>query len=110
MEQGFFCRIRRVDGVPQNCEVAARSPPRAAVQQRDKGSLLWTIGDERAHRHLTEPIEEEFRRGILTGQQWPVDSSGELQKAEAQLMAYLFPYLKKHRAVLGSGSGEPHAD
>jgi hypothetical protein len=23
MDQGFFCRIRGVDGVPQNCEVAA---------------------------------------------------------------------------------------
>src|SRR5437660_12825180 len=30
MDQGFFCRIRGVDGVPQNCEVAARSPPLAA--------------------------------------------------------------------------------
>jgi hypothetical protein len=25
VNQGFFCRIRGVDGVPQNCEVAARS-------------------------------------------------------------------------------------
>src|SRR5260370_2155557 len=30
MDQGFFCRIRGIDGVPQNCEVAARSPPLAA--------------------------------------------------------------------------------
>ncbi len=31
MIQGFFCRIRGVDGVPQNCEVAVRSPPLAGV-------------------------------------------------------------------------------
>jgi hypothetical protein len=30
MDLGFFCRIRGVDGLPQNCEVAARSPPLAA--------------------------------------------------------------------------------
>jgi hypothetical protein len=30
LNQGFFCRIRAVDGVPQNCEVAARAPPLAA--------------------------------------------------------------------------------
>jgi thymidylate kinase len=66
------------------------------VQQRDKGSLLRVVGDERAHRRLAELIEEEFRRGILTGQQWPVDGSGELQEAEAQLTAYLYPYLQKH--------------
>jgi hypothetical protein len=29
-DQGFFCGIRGVDGVPQNCEVAARFPPLAA--------------------------------------------------------------------------------
>jgi thymidylate kinase len=66
------------------------------VQQRNKGSLLRVTGDERAHRRLAELIEEDFRRGGLTGQQWPVDGSGELQKAEAQLTAYLYPYLKKH--------------
>jgi thymidylate kinase len=66
------------------------------VQQRDKGSLLRIIGDERAHRRLAELIEEDFRRGLLTGQQWTVDGSGTLQDAEAQLMAYLFPYLRKH--------------
>ena len=32
MDQSFFWRIRGVDGVPQNCEVAARSPPLAAVR------------------------------------------------------------------------------
>jgi thymidylate kinase len=66
------------------------------VQQRDKGSSPQVIGDERAYRRLAELIEEDFHRGILTGQQWPVDGSGELHKAEAQLFAYLFPYLKKH--------------
>jgi hypothetical protein len=30
MKQGFFRRIRGVDGVPQKNEVAARSPPLAA--------------------------------------------------------------------------------
>jgi thymidylate kinase len=65
------------------------------VQERNKGSLLRVLGDERAQRRLCELMEEDFRRGLLTGQQWPVDSSAELKKAEEQLAAYLFPYLHK---------------
>jgi hypothetical protein len=32
VDQGFFCGIRGVEGVPQNCEVAVKSPPLAAGQ------------------------------------------------------------------------------
>jgi thymidylate kinase len=65
------------------------------AQERDKGSLQRILGDEHAHRRLGEMIEADFRQGLLTGQQWPVDNSGELGKAEEQLTAYLFPYLQK---------------
>ena len=65
------------------------------VQERNKGSLLRTLVDDRAHRRLGELIEEDFRRGLLAGQQWLVDNSGELKAAEDQLTAHLFPYLQR---------------
>jgi thymidylate kinase len=65
------------------------------VHERKQGSLLQELGDERAHRRLGELMQEDFHRGVLTGQQWPVDNSGDLSKAEEQLMGYLFPYLHK---------------
>jgi thymidylate kinase len=65
------------------------------VQERDKGSMLRNFGDDRVHRRLGELIQEDFRRGLLTGQQWLVDGSGDLQQADEQLTAYLLPYLQK---------------
>src|SRR5262245_478844 len=40
MDQGVFYRICRVDGMPQNCEVAARSPPLAAKQLPPNGEVV----------------------------------------------------------------------
>jgi thymidylate kinase len=65
------------------------------VEERNRGSLLRAVGDERAHRRLGELIEEEFQRGVLTGQQWAVDGAGERDQAAAQLTGYLFPYLQR---------------
>jgi hypothetical protein len=39
MDQGFFCRILGVDGVPQNGEVAARPPPLAAGRTAARNGL-----------------------------------------------------------------------
>jgi hypothetical protein len=39
MNQGFFCRIRGIDGVPQNCAVAAKSPPLAAGRTDARNGL-----------------------------------------------------------------------
>jgi thymidylate kinase len=44
---------------------------------------------------LAEFMEEEFDRGVLTGQQWPVDNSTTLQVAEQQVADYLLPYIQK---------------
>jgi thymidylate kinase len=50
---------------------------------------------ERINRRLAEVIEEEFQRGILTGQQWLVDNSQTQQVAEEQLVGHLLPYFVK---------------
>jgi thymidylate kinase len=62
------------------------------AQERNKGSVTT---DDRGHRRLGELVEEDFRRGLLTGQQWSVDNSGELKNTEEQLAVYLSPYLQK---------------
>jgi hypothetical protein len=54
----LFCQIREVDGVPQNGEVAARSPPLAAARTdaRKPGEPTmntWSK-DERANQALVE--------------------------------------------------------
>jgi hypothetical protein len=38
LDQSFFCRIRGIDGVPQNGEIAARSPPLAAGRSDARNS------------------------------------------------------------------------
>src|SRR5262245_50500112 len=75
MDQGFFCRIRRVDGVPPNCEVAARIPSRARVgptrgtAQRESVSST----EESENRILgsnaysdCQPVAIEIREAIRT--------------------------------------------
>jgi hypothetical protein len=51
MDQGFFCRIRGVDGVPQNCEVAARSPPLAAGRTDARNGPACVGFIDRSHLH-----------------------------------------------------------
>jgi thymidylate kinase len=44
-------------------------------------------------RKLAAFMEEDFQRGILTGERWPVDNSQMLAVAEQELSRYLRPYL-----------------
>jgi thymidylate kinase len=68
---------------------------RARVRERSQGLLPKRSRDERFLRRMGEFMEEDFLRGSLTGQQWPVDNSQTLEAAEEQLASYLVPYLSK---------------
>jgi len=46
-------------------------------------------------RKMTELMDEEFEKGVVTAQRWIVDNSDELAVAEKQLAAHLLPYLQK---------------
>jgi thymidylate kinase len=48
---------------------------------------------EKVLRRISEFMHEDFQSGILTGRQWLVDNSHTLANAEAELTAYLRPYL-----------------
>lgn len=60
MDQGFFCRIRGVDGVPQHCEVAARSPPRAAGRTDARNGPACVGFIDRSERESHTRIECVF--------------------------------------------------
>ena len=51
--------------------------------------------DEDVSRAVAEFLQEDFQRGLLTGQQWIVDNSQTLQVAEDQLVHYLLPFFLK---------------
>lgn len=70
---------------------------RARVKERTQGVPLRRSRDERFLRRLGEFLDEDFRRGLLTGQQWPVDNGGRLEVAQEQLAGYLVPYLERTR-------------
>jgi thymidylate kinase len=70
---------------------------RQRVQERYQSRPTRRSRDERVLRRLADIMEEEFRRGTLTGQQWPVDNSGSLAAAQEQLAGYLLPYLQRGR-------------
>ena len=46
-------------------------------------------------RRMAQGMEEDFQRGILTGQQWLVENAQALELAQEQLAGYLLPYLQK---------------
>jgi thymidylate kinase len=46
-------------------------------------------------RKLAAFMEEDFRRGVLTGQQWLVDNSQNLTVAQEEVARRLLPYLQK---------------
>jgi thymidylate kinase len=68
---------------------------RNRVRERRQTIGLTKNRDERFLRRLAELMEEDFQRGILTGQQWVVDNSDAREAAEEQLISYLVPYLQK---------------
>jgi thymidylate kinase len=65
------------------------------VQERTAGLLSRGQKSQRFLRRLAELLEDDFERGLLTGQQWPVDNSHSLEEAQEQLAAYLLPHLRK---------------
>src|SRR5262249_46675305 len=71
--KAFFCRIREVDGAPQNCEVAAMSPtlvgPTRTTAQRESVSSTEEsenrILGSNAYSHC-QPVAIEIREAIRT--------------------------------------------
>jgi thymidylate kinase len=45
-------------------------------------------------RKIAQLLEEDFRNGILTRNQWLVDNARSLEAAEQQVADYLLPYLR----------------
>jgi thymidylate kinase len=64
------------------------------VIDRNLHSLLPYGRSETLLKQMSDFLEEEFHKGILTGQQWPVENSGPREAAHEQLAGYLMPYLK----------------
>src|SRR6516165_2432295 len=60
MDQGFFSRIRGVDGGLQNCEVAARSPPLAAGRTDARNGPACVGFIDRSERESRTGIECVF--------------------------------------------------
>ncbi|HEV3261296.1 MAG TPA: hypothetical protein VG013_30875 [Gemmataceae bacterium] len=66
----------------------------ARVTGRRPDSRTRRPGHEERLRKLADFMAKDFGRGLLTGQQWPIDNSHDLAGAEQQLAAYLLPYLR----------------
>jgi len=64
------------------------------VKERSQG-LPPGSRNETLLRRLAEFMEEEFHRGVLTGQQWLVDNSKTPEDGAEQVAAYLLPYLER---------------
>jgi thymidylate kinase len=67
---------------------------RNRVLDRRTGAVLRPTPDDRLLCRLAELMQDEFDKGILTGQRWPVDNSMEVEVAEEQLAGYLMPYFQ----------------
>jgi thymidylate kinase len=63
------------------------------VNLRNEGHGKREMRTESFLRKLAGFMEEDFQRGILTGQQWPVDNTQTLATAEQEVASYLRPYL-----------------
>jgi thymidylate kinase len=88
-------------------DMAARADLHATILVKCPFEIAWSrmdqrlqslsstmIRGERILRPMAEFLEEDFSRGILTGQQWLVDNSTTLADAHEQLAGYLLPYLR----------------
>jgi thymidylate kinase len=89
-------------------DIAARADLRATIFVHCPFEVAWTRagnrGDglssnkrrgEKLLRRVAEFMVEDFHRGLLTGQQWPVDNSKEFKDCEEQVANYLIPYLEE---------------
>jgi thymidylate kinase len=77
---------------------------RSRVKERSQGFIVRPSRDERFLRRMAQGMEEDFQRGLLTGQQWLVENAQTLDLAEEQLAGYLLPYLQGP-GVRSQGSG-----
>jgi thymidylate kinase len=68
---------------------------RNRVKERSQGFTVRPSRDERFLRRMAQGMEEDFQRGILTGQQWLVENAEALELAEEQLAGYLLPYFQR---------------
>jgi thymidylate kinase len=64
------------------------------VQGRKPRMVLPPGNNKSLLRRMAEFVEEDFYRGMLTGQQWTVDNSKSMEEAEEQLAEYLIPYVQ----------------
>jgi thymidylate kinase len=65
----------------------------ARVQERNQGLTPARSRGEKLLRRVADFLAADFERGLVTGQQWLVDNSGDLHDAEEQVANYLRPYL-----------------
>lgn len=72
---------------------------RDRVRRREEGTPVRDVRGERMLRHLADYAQEEFRRGVLTGQQWIVENSGPLSLSEETLGRFLVPYLERSEVL-----------
>ncbi len=68
---------------------------RSRVSSRNQAGVQVRQRGERLLRRVAEFMEEDFHRGLLTGQQWLVDNSRALENGEEQVASYLLPHLQK---------------
>jgi thymidylate kinase len=64
------------------------------VLDRSFGLATTKEHGQRLLQRMAEHMEEDYHRGILTGQQWIIDNSKTLHDSAAQLEDYLLPYLR----------------
>jgi thymidylate kinase len=88
-------------------DMVARADLQATILVKCPFEVAWGRMDERLQslsssmirgekilRPMAEFMEEDFRRGILTGQQWLVENSTTLADANEQVAGHLLPYLR----------------
>jgi thymidylate kinase len=88
--------------------VFVQCPPEVAwqrVRERGRGAAGNGQTSEQLFRQVAAYLEDDFRCGSFTGQQWPVDNSGAPEVAAEQLEDYLASFLRDGRpAGLASGT------
>jgi hypothetical protein len=79
----------------------------ARVQRRNQGRTMIRGWNEQLLSRMGEYMEEEFRHGVLTGQQWEVNNTGTLEEAQKQLQGYLLPilHMARREELQESGAG-----
>jgi thymidylate kinase len=64
------------------------------VLDRSLGLATTMERGQRLMQRMAKYMEEDYHRGILTGQQWTIDNSKTLDDSTEQLIEYLLPYFR----------------